>query len=309
MTTAFLLDPNWHLIEAHFELEGTEEIFPGFHNPNRNWNGWACPWFTRDVADKIATALDGIRDDKNDRWVFLPDDEREAFPLFNDIEDCTEDDLWEVNGWVMYREDMPDKPTPLYTCDGICWMRTKSESDAEQWATRYAAAMRREILSEMRAGRIPLNVHVIDVQDVPRLPFPTADDNYGPFSRLHDYCDANMLGWDEVGEALREARADEDDAGWEQGDATEISNVAMQRVDRWLSHGGHLWQAEDDDVPWTDEEVPLLFIGGAYYGDDFEYVGLCHGDDPREVKDRTRGMMIKNPAGKFPRHWTVTVAV
>ena len=309
MSKAFTLDPRWHLIEANFELEGIEEIFPGYHNPNRTWNGWACPWFTRDVADRISAALDGIRDDVNDRFVFLPDDEREAFPLFSDIESATEDDLWEVNGWTMYREDMSGMPSPLYTTDGICWMRTEAESEAEQWATRYAAAMRREILSEMRAGRIPTNVHVMDNRDGSVLPYPTPDHNYGPFSRLHDWCDANMLGWDEVGEAMWSARADEDEDGNEQGDATEIANVAQQRVDRWLSFGGHLWRAEDEEDPWTEDERPLGFCGGAYYDGD-KYLHLSYGDDPVAAFQQARSTMYgAGEERRYPKHWTLTVAV
>jgi hypothetical protein len=308
MATSYLLDPNWTMIEARFELDGIEEIFPGYHNPNRRWNGWACPWFTKDVAEKIAAALDGIRDDKNDRFVFIgalvnPDTNQAQFHP-----DMTDDEIWDLGGWIMYREDMPDMPSPLYTSDGICWMTTEDPSEAEQWATRYADAMRAEILDLMRQGAIPWNVHVMDVTDQRQLPFPTEDHNFGPFSRLHDYCDANMLGWDEVGELLWDARADKDEDGNEQGDATRIFNVASQRVDRWLSYGGHLWQAEDEEDPWEDEDRPPLFCGGGYYGADDHYVHLTSGDDPREVARAIRSLYLKQDEG-YPRHWTVTVAV
>lgn len=39
-----------------FVIDGLEGEFPGFTAGDR-WNGWACPFFTRDVADRIAVAF------------------------------------------------------------------------------------------------------------------------------------------------------------------------------------------------------------------------------------------------------------
>ena len=36
-----------------FTIDGTEAIFEGYTDGS-HWNGWACPWFTKEVADKIA---------------------------------------------------------------------------------------------------------------------------------------------------------------------------------------------------------------------------------------------------------------
>ncbi len=38
-------------IEAEFIIEGNDETYKGFHY-DQYWNGWACPYFTKEVRDK-----------------------------------------------------------------------------------------------------------------------------------------------------------------------------------------------------------------------------------------------------------------
>jgi len=304
MTTSYLLDTDGHLIEAHFELEGIDEIFTGFHNPNRTWNGWACPYFTREVAQQITRALDGFWDDKFDRGIILPRPITE-YPMAPAR--MSEDDIYDLEGWTIFPEAVSfshDGPVNLWTTSGICWMTTDEPSEAEQWVTRMADAIRAEILQLMRDGVIPLNVHVREKDGTLVHPFATMEHPYGPFSRLHDYVDANMLGWDEVGQTMWDARANKDEDGVEQGDATDILNVATQRVDRWLSYGGHLWCAEDERSPVTDPDTTFQAL--AYYGDQYRGELVAQGDDPRAVWEAARASSFRS-GEEFRRHITVKI--
>jgi hypothetical protein len=37
--------------KATFVMDGLEGEFPGFTMAGERWNGWACPFFTKDVAE------------------------------------------------------------------------------------------------------------------------------------------------------------------------------------------------------------------------------------------------------------------
>ena len=45
-----------------FTIDASEKYYEGYTD-NRLWNGWECPWFTKEVADTIMSDLnqDGIR--------------------------------------------------------------------------------------------------------------------------------------------------------------------------------------------------------------------------------------------------------
>ena len=45
-----------------FTIDVSEQYYEGYTD-NRHWNGWECPWFTKEVADVIMSDLnkDGIR--------------------------------------------------------------------------------------------------------------------------------------------------------------------------------------------------------------------------------------------------------
>ena len=43
------------MFKSKFQIEDGP-IYDGYTNGN-HWNGWACPWFTKEVADQIATEV------------------------------------------------------------------------------------------------------------------------------------------------------------------------------------------------------------------------------------------------------------
>jgi hypothetical protein len=47
------------LVKAQFTVDAVE-AFEGWHDPNVRWNGFACPFFERVEADRVAAAF-GLR--------------------------------------------------------------------------------------------------------------------------------------------------------------------------------------------------------------------------------------------------------
>ena len=41
------------LKKSYFSIDICDEYYEGYHNPNFRWNGWAVPYFTKEVADII----------------------------------------------------------------------------------------------------------------------------------------------------------------------------------------------------------------------------------------------------------------
>ena len=41
--------------KSYFTIDGFDGIFEGYTD-GRHWNGWACPWFTKEVAEQIMQA-------------------------------------------------------------------------------------------------------------------------------------------------------------------------------------------------------------------------------------------------------------
>lgn len=45
------------MVPARFSLEGHIHHVRGRHDPERRWNGWACPWIERDEVPRLIDAL------------------------------------------------------------------------------------------------------------------------------------------------------------------------------------------------------------------------------------------------------------
>lgn len=63
---------------SKFQINGGT-VYSGFTNGN-HWNGWACPWFTKEVANLIATEVNAdapyttmIYDNANDAFIYTND--------------------------------------------------------------------------------------------------------------------------------------------------------------------------------------------------------------------------------------------
>ncbi len=39
--------------KAYFRIDASCEYYEGYHNSNIFWNGWAVPYFVKEIADKI----------------------------------------------------------------------------------------------------------------------------------------------------------------------------------------------------------------------------------------------------------------
>lgn len=99
------------LVLVRFSFDGDDdEIFEGFHDPNRTWNGWLMPLATEPVAEDIAQMLVDMGGDgwewehcePGDIVVFGPEAEEFRFVQ------------WEGAG-----------PAGLYNvAEGLCWMDT-----------------------------------------------------------------------------------------------------------------------------------------------------------------------------------------
>lgn len=60
--------------ESAFEISDNIAIYDGYTN-GTHWNGWACPWFTKETALEIADAYNAL----------IPDDKARA--IYNETED------------------------------------------------------------------------------------------------------------------------------------------------------------------------------------------------------------------------------
>ncbi len=63
-----------HIKKAYFSIDGDYRFYEGYHY-GTNWNGWAIPYFTKEIADEIVkNVCDGITytmsyDSDNDRYI------------------------------------------------------------------------------------------------------------------------------------------------------------------------------------------------------------------------------------------------
>jgi hypothetical protein len=72
--------------KTSFLMEAYNNSFEGYTN-NSDWNGWACPFFTFDQAEKVSEAhknngLKSYYDEPNDAFAFqiAGDDKLEVYP-------------------------------------------------------------------------------------------------------------------------------------------------------------------------------------------------------------------------------------
>lgn len=70
----------WHIVQ----LADSERVFPAWLDPSIRWNGWACPWFSRSVAEFL---LDSTCDEFGGEWRY--DEEGDYFASWDDI--CAEE--------------------------------------------------------------------------------------------------------------------------------------------------------------------------------------------------------------------------
>lgn len=62
------------MLESAFEIDDNIAIYDGYTD-GTHWNGWACPWFTKETALEIVDAYNAL----------MPDNELRA--IYNETED------------------------------------------------------------------------------------------------------------------------------------------------------------------------------------------------------------------------------
>lgn len=67
--------------ESAFEINNNIAIYDGYTD-GTHWNGWACPWFTKETALEIADAHNALMNEFN---ALLPNNK--AYAIYNKTED------------------------------------------------------------------------------------------------------------------------------------------------------------------------------------------------------------------------------
>jgi hypothetical protein len=92
-----------------FECDGFNGVFEGYTN-GTYWNGWACPWFTKEVATQIVTANNSIEDAFRMEY----DSTTDTFIVRDDDDGC---ELFEGRVFTIKGE-----PITLYPIGNGCWV-------------------------------------------------------------------------------------------------------------------------------------------------------------------------------------------
>lgn len=90
-----------------FTIDGTEAIFEGYTDGS-HWNGWACPWFTKEVAEEIMRINNAYY--TFGEWQMRYDAEQDAF--VREYEDEEPD--------IFQGKDINGKH--LYPIGNMCWV-------------------------------------------------------------------------------------------------------------------------------------------------------------------------------------------
>lgn len=98
-----------HITRAHFRMDALgNEVFEGFTDGS-DWNGWACPFFVKAVAEKVLKASE-----KNG-YLHSYDKEKDAFIVTNteDPEDY-EPEIFEATKITIDNEEVVVYPIGAY---------------------------------------------------------------------------------------------------------------------------------------------------------------------------------------------------
>ena len=89
-----------------FTIDGFDAIFEGYTD-GKHWNGWACPYFTKEVADKIAAVYNAENGD--------------CSMAYNAEKDCFETFTWDTENDEEFRGYDIDGQH-LYAIGTMCWI-------------------------------------------------------------------------------------------------------------------------------------------------------------------------------------------
>ena len=102
--------------KTRFVIDTNEQTYEGYTD-GRRWNGWECPWFTKEVADEIMKALNNedIRaeyDSKKDSYLVYFDDDADGPYEFDGADVKTEDGsmhLYPVGAWCWIWDEVVEE--------------------------------------------------------------------------------------------------------------------------------------------------------------------------------------------------------
>jgi hypothetical protein len=109
------INSNLHLVDGMFALGGPP-YYPGYSDDRSRWNGWECPYFTKEIAIKI---LDKVtRQSRHDGYdaQYMYAKNRDAFIL--------QDSSYSSESSVIFDGETyqtPDGPKKLYSIGGWMW--------------------------------------------------------------------------------------------------------------------------------------------------------------------------------------------
>ena len=105
--------------KTRFGIDCLEEVFVGYTN-GELWNGWACPRFTKEVADKIVELHN-----HSDGCKATYDEETDTYYFYFD----GDDEPYEHKG---FDADTVDGVKHLYDIGAWCWIWDEIEEEKEQ---------------------------------------------------------------------------------------------------------------------------------------------------------------------------------
>lgn len=108
--------------KALFGLDGWEEQYGGF-TAGQHWNGWACPYFEKAVAEKILTEYTAANADY--KWLY--NTELDAFYLSSDNEPEL-NDMWSPN-----RIKVDGVEHVVYAIGTQCWIWDEIDVDKQMF--------------------------------------------------------------------------------------------------------------------------------------------------------------------------------
>ena len=68
---------NLQLVKSKLIIDSIPDyVFPGFIEKDKTWNGWDCPWFTKETAESILDTFkyDWSYDEKTDSFKYVTPD-------------------------------------------------------------------------------------------------------------------------------------------------------------------------------------------------------------------------------------------
>jgi len=98
--------------KAYFNIDNCQDYYEGYYIPHKRWNGWAMPYFSKKIADKI------IKKAQADDMKIVYDKKSQSYKV-TDYVQGVEDDSYEFEKVVI---DTPEGKKSLYGVGAGYWV-------------------------------------------------------------------------------------------------------------------------------------------------------------------------------------------